>query len=390
MNTILIPIILSLIVNISAGGSLQKTAPQRESSLFLAIYPIFKSGDAKEFKVLIYDVNSQKFVFSKKIDVDGDVDYSANNTQSPNDAVQFNPKTKDIFFATSGVNEYTGACINKDKTCFTRIYRINMDDTKPSLVFQTESFIDHWIVDSTTNSILINLYHSRKEPEGLAVGQMLKKINASHGREIFSKVHMRSAFNISTKPSEFMLTADGKYVYQTILETYKKNNKFDHNELGLIRIDMQTGEIHEERITDKPFFALTNISPDNRYFAFSGNPKGELMDLLLYDLSNKKITIIPRKDMSVANYFLAWSGDGKKLFYKSKGLLHYYDMNLKKSFSFSGEIATTSPRKFTTDSRYFVFGKTLNDLKLYDLATNQITPLLNEPNGFYVKGVLWF
>lgn len=323
--------------------------------------------------ILIFSPEKNKVVISKKIQLDDPLGSASTNSSGVNNSVQYNSKTHEIFFSTTGYSEYDGSCINKDGTCTSRLYKISLGQTKPTLIFESNTPPSNWIVNSFDNSLLLSFLKNKT--------QIIKKINSMDGKVIFSKEH-----EIDGTLAEFVFSRDGQYTYQA---RKKSVNGWFNEILWLRKIDNSNGEVSEQEIFDgERIEAGTSISPDDNYLAFYSGIQGS-EKLYIYEIPTKKLTYIPYHGV-VANLNLIWSGDSKKLLQLLKESIVYYDISTLKSTIVSDIL----PQKnyvyaWAPSTNYFLYKSQIGGIKIFDVQKKQIidTPIKEKSE---VKGIGWY
>lgn len=312
---------ISVVLLFIAGAGYLFTS-QNEASLTV-IVPAVKNEafiveldyGKKQLTTTTYSAEAKKILSTKQIPLDDYLASSSTNVLGANDAVQYNPTTKDIFFLTNGSADMGGICVNKDGSCVSRLYRIGNDESFPKVIFESEKISLNWVVNSFDDSILLS--HSE------ASGSYLTKISAETGKVIFAR-------NLEVGDHEglgnFVVSADGKYTYQASTD---RGDGASSAHLRLRIIDNTNGNLTNKEIFTGSVLAETNISPDNRYFAFYVEGASIFTPKLnVFDLKNTKLAEIPYEG-EVVNRGLRWSGDSSKLIQILRQGLVSYDLTTK-------------------------------------------------------------
>lgn len=326
--------------------------------------------------ILIFNPIENKVIASKKISLDAFLGSASTNSHGANDSVQYNPKTKEIFFSTQGYSDYDGSCINKDGTCISRLYKISLDQTKPTILFESNNPPTNWIVNNFDNSLLLSSLEGKT--------QSIKKINGQDGKVIFTKEYQ---IKDNTGLTDFVLSKDGKYIYQASKESV--DGKWFYEILRLRKIDNSNGDIAEQEIFGGEAVEYeTNLSPDNNYLAFYLGTQTPAK-LYIYEISTKKLVNVPYQG-SIGNYNLLWSGDSKKLLHLLKNSLTYYDILSTKSVLITGDPQQTAyVYAWAPSVNYFVYQSQDGGIKIFDAQKNQVIDTQTKAN-IEVKGVSWY
>ena len=352
--------------------STQPTDSELKNEIFIATN---KDG---VLSILIFDPNKNMAVTSKEIPLEDSLStYSSNGAWGANNAVQYNPKTQEIFFSTGGQAAYDGSCINKDGTCVSRLYKIGLEQTKPIIIFESNSMPVNWVVNSFDNSLLLSFLDGKT--------QTIKKINTQDGKVVFSKEYL-------TKPqmglTDFVLSIDGKFTYQASKESV--DGKWFYEILRLRKINNANGDISEQEIFGGEAVEYeTNLSPDNNYFAFYSGARN-LSKLYIYEISTQKLTNVPYQG-SIGNNNLLWSGDSKKLLYLLKNSLTYYDIPTSKSTLVIGDTQqTTYVYAWAASTNYFAYQSQNGGVKIFDVKNSRVIDTQIKTSVSEVNGVSWY
>ncbi len=334
--------------------------------------------------ILIFSPSKKQVVFSKKISLDAPLADSKSHSSGSNDSVQYNPKTKEIFFSTKGYSDFAGGpCQNKDGTCISRFYKIGIDQDKPTVLFESNNPPSQWIVNSFDNSLLLTFWEDDYK------SQFLKKISGQDGKTIFKKEDYQVKKN--TRLNDFMLSEDGEYTFQTVT---KQQNEVPLTEtLVLRKINNSNGDVIEQKVFEGQHISCsnTNLSPDNNYLAFYADHLTYLetpANLYIYEISTKKLINIPYQG-SIHSSRLIWSGDSKKLLYFPKNSLAYYDIPMSKNVFISGEPRLAYDVYIWAPSiNYFAYKSQNNEIKIFDIQKSQSidTGVIDK---IYVRGINW-
>lgn len=289
----------------------------------------FIATENDTLNITLFNPSTNEILVSKKISIDAQLAPSDTNAYGANASVQYNPKTKEIFFSTQGYAEYDGSCINKDGTCFSRMYKIGLRQTKPIKLFESDAPPANWIVNNFDNTLLTSTVK-----DGI---QTLKKISGENGEIIFT---VDRPIQKEISAMNFVLSKDGSHIYQVGI---LRGNRF-HTALILRTIDYANGKITEEEIfKGEDIESETNISPDNQYLAFYA-AKDSMTRLFIYERSTQKFIDIPHK-FEIKNLNLKWSGDSRKLLFMPENGTSYYDMS-------TGDIVPISKNEERTSYAY--------------------------------------
>lgn len=383
-------IILCIIAKIFLPYTSQNKFIQKiNNELFIAT----TEYENKILNIIIFSPLENKIILSKDIKLD-DAVYSPSSES--NDSVQYNPKTKEIFFLTNGRSEMGNLCINKDGSCLSRIYKTRLDqEIKPTIILESNILPKSWAINSLDNSLIMSLVEEKKE--------IIKKVSGEDSEVLFIREY---PIEKRINPFNLVISSDGKHTYQV----FEEANSFDWSSrnLKIKKINNKSGNIEEKKIFEGEYISsTTDISPDNRYIAFySGNQqsfKTGIFKLHIYDLLREKIINISYSGQ-VKNLSLFWSGDSLKLLYQLKNFPpYYYSISKSKSFPINqfsenpGYIYTWSP-----SNNNFVYLSQDKKIKIFDMEKNQIietTISLELPPKFSwdqnhyeknVEAVIWY
>jgi len=326
--------------------------------------------------ILIFNPIKNEVVASQKISLDAFLGSASTNSHGANDSVQYNPKTKEIFFSTQGYSDYDGSCTNKDGTCISRLYKISLDQIKPTILFESNNPPTNWIVNTFDNSLLLSFLEGKT--------QSLKKINGQDGKVIFTKDYQ---IKENTGLTDFVLSKDGKFTYQASKESV--DGKWFYEILRLRKIDNSNGDVAEQEIFGGEAVEYeTNLSPDNNYLAFYSGTR-EPAKLYIYEIPTKKLVNVPYQG-SIGNNNLLWSGDSKKLLHLLKNSLTYYDVLSAKSILITGDPQQTGyVYAWAPSVNYFVYQSQDGGIKIFDAQKNQVIDTRTKAK-IEVKGVSWY
>ena len=311
---------------------------------------------------------------SRKIELDDTLGSSTNNGVGLNDAVQYDPITKDVFIFTEGASGYDGSCMNKDKTCFNRIYKINLDNVqqKPEILFQTKDAIVNWQIGVKSNSVFVGIF--AQIDNGPNSRLVLKSINPSD----------KAVKTISENASvggQLILSADEKSILQII----------SGDNIVLSKIDILTGTIEKTDVFQgNTGFSSMAISPDGNFIAFHQS------GLKIYDVLDKKI-INYFYGGEIGNYGLSWSGDSEKVSYMLKNKLAYYDIKTgKETIIEQGENLNAYVYGWAPSKKYVMYksGGDVDTVKFYDIFQDKKVEfnqdIFSKTNTFSIYGINWF
>jgi len=347
-------------------SKIQKTEVINNPSLeFKNLFIATSEGNVLD--IAIFDPVKNEVILSKKFPFDDHLSmFTKSAGWGANNAIQYDPKTQEIFYSTQGRSEYDGSCINKDGTCKSRIYKIGLNQEKPNVIFESDILPTNWIVDSSDNSLLLSFFESDK--------QTLKKIRRENGKEIFTKEYQ---IKEHTNLADFVLSNDGKFTYQASKESAE--GKWFHEILRLRKIDNANGNVSEQEIFGGEAIEYeTDLSPDNDYLAFYSGIS-ESAKLYIYQISSKKLINVPYQG-SIGNYNLLWSGDNKKLLYllqnpdltNNNVITTYYDLTTSRSIPASGDIQKVRyVYSWAPSNNYVVYKSVDGTAKIFDITKNQ-------------------
>jgi WD40 repeat protein len=343
-----------------------------QNDVFIATTENVGTVEDGVLNILIFNPVENKVVASKKISLDAVLDSASTESSGINDSVQYNPKTKEVFFSTLGSSAQAGSCTNTDSTCVSRLYKISLDQTEPTILFESKYPPTNWVVNSFDNSLLLSFLEEKT--------QSIKKINGQDGKVIFTKEYQ---IKENTGLDVFVLSKDGKYIYQASTESV--DGKASYEILRLRKIDNSNGDITEQEIFGgEAVESGTTISPDNNYLAFYSGA-----ELYIYEVSTKKLINVQYQG-SIGNFSLLWSGDSKKLLPLLKNSLTYYDV-----LSAKGILLTGAPQQDTyvyawaPSDNYFVYESQDGGIKIFDIAKNQVIDTQTKTRAG-VKGISWY
>ncbi len=383
----------------------------QEDEIIIDSFPLFKEGEIVEIveendqiventvneifiattenyddvlDILIFNPTKSEIVFSKKILLEAPLAPAKSHSFGSNDSVQYNPKTKEIFFSTQGYSGYAGSpCQNKDGTCISRFYKTSLEQIKPTILFESNTPPSQWIVNSFDNSLLLLV--GEDDYKGY-----LKKISGEDGKVIFKKEHQTKE---NSKLNDFVLSKDGKYTFQTIHED--PGNIFHEGILKLRKINNSNGDILEQEIFKGKAIECSNtdISPDGNYLAFYADhsihgyePKA---NLYIYEISTEKLINIPYRNKIRGVGFL-WSGDSKKLLYFPENELVYYDISTSENIFISGEPRLAYAMYIWAPStNYLVYKSQNSEVKIFDMKKNQIINT-GATDKIHMRGINWY
>ena len=160
-----------------------------EKKLF---YAFLQDG---KININILDLKNKTTFKSRTIDLK-DLDGYLGTSSTAVPSVLFNSQTNNIFILTSGAAEMDGSCIDRDKTCSYRIYKVDVDDKnqKPLIISQFKDGVYDWAINNDKNALIIFSYKSD-------IPEILKSISIDSGATgiINGKSH---------------LSSDGEYIFQ--------------------------------------------------------------------------------------------------------------------------------------------------------------------------------
>lgn len=313
-------------------------------------------------------------------------------SQHSNNSVQFNPTTGDIFFHTIGKIQEMGGyvCGNKDGTCADRIYKINLHDNTPQILFELEleeNVSLHWIINPVENSLLIGY---NKSYTGQSK-RILEKRSAVDGKIVFSVAQEIGPYFGSVIPPQ------GTYLYQ-IREKRINTAKVANVITYLEKISTEDGAMSTEKIHEGPWgTSEIRISPNGRYVAYYAHPyplptEGKDTYFYLYDSLSKSTKIIPYS-RDPWNVNILWSGDSTKALLLLDGQTSYVDVvtgRVVKLTGLSGENAFVYT--WASSSRYFLYSiSTVNpELKIFDTQENKTVGSVVGSKSDGVLGYQWY
>jgi hypothetical protein len=332
--------------------------------------------DSRIVKVSIFNISKKEIVISKTITLDDSLGSASTNSSGSNNSVQYNPKTKDIFISTVGFSYYDGSCINKDGTCNFRIYKFNLHNNDSSLFFESNEGIANWIVNSFDNSVLIRIVNEKTET--------IKKINAQNSQINFEKIYLNKD---NVNEMEFVVSSDGKYIYQASKESV--DGKWIQETLSLRKIDNSNGEITEQQIFKGEAIDFeTDISPNNQYFAFYSGNQGPAK-FYVFDILNQELINLPYRGR-IKNYNLIWSGDSRKILYLLENQLSYYDILKSKSFVIDGNLKDTPYVFMWGPSSDYLLYESVNGVNIYDIENSQAFETSIRKQSIEIQGFLFY
>lgn len=352
--------------------------PDVKNDVFIAT----TEAEGRVLNILIFNPVENKVIVSKKISLDAPLGPARTTSHGANDSVQYNPKTKEIFFFAEGYTDDDGSCIKNGK-CLSRIYKISLDQIRPTILFESElnKHPTNWVVNSFDNSLLLSFSEGKI--------QSLKKINGQDGKLIFTKDYQ---IKDNTELTDFVLSTDGKYTYQASKESV--DGKWLYEILRLRKIDNSNGDVAEQEIFGgESIIYGTNISPDNNYFAFysgmqtTANPPSKLY---IYEIATKKLINVPYQG-SIGNHTLLWSGDSKKLLHQLENSLTYYDILSAKSTLIDGDLQQNPyAYAWAPSTNYFAYQSQNIGIKIFDVQKNQVIDTQTKTATIEVGGVSWY
>jgi len=349
--------------NIISNSDVNKKA-ETKTNLFYA------TNDDNKIIVNIFDSNNNTILNSKTITSDDILGFSSNSAVGANYAVQFNSQTKDVLFLTNGSSPYDGSCMNKDGTCFDRIYKINIDDTKqkPKIIFQTKDFIQNWIVNPEESSVIvgINILVNEMGSDKL----VLKSINLSSGA-------VKTITENASAGEDLVLSSDAKYLFQVI-----GGDKLVLNRINVISGDIEKIDIYNGRIS----LSEAYVSPNGRFAAFHQS------GLKIYDVANNKM-ISHSYSGKIANFGLNWSGDSEKLTYILDNKIAYHD--IVKDIDITIEQGAGYVYGWAPSNQYIIYTSNKNSgVKFYDTFENKNAefnePIFSNSDIQSIVGMNWF
>jgi hypothetical protein len=324
--------------------------------------------------VSIYSPVKNKIIVSKKILLNAPLGPASTNLYGANDSVQYNAKTKEVFFSTQGYSDRGGDCLNKDGTCVSRIYKISLDQTEPTILFESATPPKNWLVNSFDDSLLLSFFTERS--------QILKKISGQDGKVIFTKEYEMKE---DTGLTDFILSRDGTYTYQARTESV--DGKWFYKILKLRRIDNLNGDVGEQDIfSGEEVWGKVGLSPDNNYLTFYLR---EQEKVYVYEIPRKKIIDLPYRE-SIRNYSLLWSGDSKKLLCTIGDSLAFYDILSKKSVVIADDLRQISYfHAWAPSINYIAYQSPDREMKILDIEKNAVINTQIRIK-YEFKGVSWY
>ena len=315
---------------------------------------------------------------------------SSTSSIGSNNSVQYNPKTKDVFFFTENYSEHDGSCQYEEYDCLSLIRKTNFEkDEDAKVIYELEGSHQNWIVNSIDNSVFIS--HMEWNSQKQEVEYVIEKISGENGEIVFKKNH---SIKENVRLFDFALSSNGKYIYQLSSETNSASKNSET--LGLIRINVSDGSI-DEQVIDKPsvhFHKETNISPDQKYLAFYA--KNELFDLYvyeydlyIYEIATNKLTGIPLRD-PIHNYNLIWSGDSKKLFLLLENSPAYFDIEKSRFVPLPDELKKVNyAYSWAPSEKYLAYLSDEYILGIFDYDSRQLIDT-GISEGINVVGFSWY
>lgn len=327
--------------------------------LFIAI----KEWD-KNLKVFFYDPTVDIVAKSKTYKIK-DLFHESTSTTSfhSNDVIQYNEKTKEIFYLNQGMWEYAGACQNDDGTCYFRIYKIDSNSDEILQVLQFNEKPLQWVVNSINNSIII------KYVDTITKLQTYKKIDIANNQAT-------TLTNISTCNWAMIISNDGKYIYQ---DSQKWITAWK-NSLNLCKINLENGNVDIISVysNGKNISSDTYISPNNQYLAFYD---WEYFDerLFIYNIFDNELQ--ETSVYATSNTNILWAGDSNHILVTPKEKqLAYYDFDEDKVYMIE-EIYWWYPLSWSPSNRYIIYHKTwlnIYDFTMKNLISSNISLFNNE------------
>jgi hypothetical protein len=355
------------------ANNLNDSFTNNGDKLFISTY------NNNSINISIYNPETNKVTMSKIIQLDDSLtSRSTFNSFGSNDSVQYNSKTQEIFLLTTGASEYDGSCINKDRTCLSRIYKIGLNEIKPTVIFESETTPLNWVINSSDNSIILSIF-------GGSIGeqtQLIKKISEVDGNVIFTKTYPIANGEELTR---FVLSKDNNFVYQADIKS--TDQKVYNQVLSLHKINNLNGDISYQTVfTGDEINEDTDISPDNNYLAFYSKGQRESNKLYVYELSTSKIKSFPIDQPSNMNLF--WSSDSKKLLFWNQDKLNYYDVLTEKSDLVTNNITKENQILSWNSSSYFTY-QSNKKINIFDTLNNKVINTLIDATSEIV-GINWF
>ena len=187
-------------------------------------------------------------------------------------SVQYNELTGDIYWLTYGSDMMTGECSNKDGTCYSRIYRTNLNGDAIEKIAEFDIEPTTWILDNVNNTIYTGYQLADTG------NQTINKIDLATNEVT---ILLEEKYQEHGTYGKFVLSNDKKFIYQGVVESV---DSWTNEILRLNTIDTTSGSIQVEEIFQGESIHFdTDISPDNKYLAFYGGPN---TDLYYYDLES--------------------------------------------------------------------------------------------------------
>lgn len=326
-----------------------------------------------------YDTVSNQAVQTKTILASSpDLITSSSGGWGANQAVQYDNNTGDIYYITKGSSDYDGRCINDDKTCLNRLYKINSNSDSIIKLWESSDVPTNWIVSPSNNVVLLSMYHANNE-------QILYRVDMSTGKteKVVDIQHSKN-----TSLARFQLSSDQKYIYQ--MSKISPDGKALNETLALNKIQIESGKLETVKVfLGNSIEYNTSLSPDeNRIAFFTDVPnKGDRL-LYVHDFTTMENTLIPVEG-KVKNLNLLWSGDSDKLWNILSDTVGYYSFIDKQYTVILPKVSVNYSFIWSPSARY-ILNLVGEELELYDSSKNIFSKLnLSIDHSSTVVGVDW-
>ena len=318
----------------------------------------------------VFQPSTGQIIKSRKIQLDDSLASGSYSTSGANGAVQYDINTGDIYIATDGRSGFDGSCINKDRTCFGRIYKTNINiSTKPQIIYQRDYIHWQWVYNVSDKSI-----YFIQQDEGAAI---IKFKPENKSTEDFLKIGDTRQFY------ELVLSDDGERLYFA-----SQNSTRDGIEL--FEINLQNKALKKQIISSGKYTETeTNVNGEGRLFAYYINNDATYTNfsLVVYDFVTKNKTNVSI-DGRVTNASLRWSDS--KLLYIVDGNLWLYDVITKDNKLIKSQAKYPFPA--SKSANYILYpNEGGNGFKVFDLSESRdVFDLLGTGKIFDVEAVVWF
>ena len=337
------------------NNNINQEAEKKSENLFIAKQNFGENYTINSMDVKIYNPETDEFITEKNIKSPDWITASSYGASYKNMSVQFNEKTGDIYWLTYGSDMMTGGCTNEDGTCFSRIYKTNIDSTEIEKIAEFDIEPTTWVLDDVNNNIYTG-YLLADTGE-----QTINKIDLATNEV---SVLLQQEYQEHGTYGKMVFSNDGKSIYQGVVESV---DSWTNEILRLNKIDIDTGNIQVEEIYQGESIHFdTDISPNNFYLTFY---EGQNSKLYYHNLVLGQTQNILLND-EVGNYNLAWSGDSKKILYLLDSQMGYYNIE---SITHNKIMDTDGPGFsfiWAPQDKYLVHQENLNQIKIFNTETN--------------------